>query len=285
MQLLFNKANKKYLNSMLFFQEALIVKGETPGYINELIEQGGKLDKHRHGWTIDSSKEKDIKKLSRDIGKTKIEKLKLVAVCTITIKETILKISGNTQPFLYELLYLGGTFDKETNTWTFPADKEKEIKKISAEIETYYTHTEKLTDVCTITTITDPSPQETINRVGRNYLGEDLSKYIVISMDNNVFKSMETDIRSAKDIQLGELPEQNEDGSYSYTDGMFTVVPKDPPSAEELAKQEESKQLKSTLISTGEAIKNTNPVSIGSTAMVRLICTYKQCELKLKGMR
>lgn len=102
----------------------------------------------------------------------------------------------------------------------------------------------------------DPTPEETIKRVGRNYLDEDVSKYIIISMPNEAFLSMETEIRQAKDIYLDNLYDPNTDGSYDYYDGLFTVIPPDPLTADEIAAQETQEKKKQDMASSVQAIRN-----------------------------
>jgi hypothetical protein len=128
----------------------------------------------------------------------------------------------------------------------------------------------KLKDYCKTEFLSDPTPEQTVKRVGKNYLGEDLSKYIIVSMPNDIYLSMETEIRQAKDIKLGLLPAQHPDGSYLYQDDLLTIIPPDPPTAEEIAKEEAEKNRKINLANAVNAIKNApdNPTSEQKTNMM-----------------
>lgn len=104
----------------------------------------------------------------------------------------------------------------------------------------------------------DPTPEESIKRVGKNYLGEDLSDYIVINIPNGTFGTPEDDcnflesLRNSKNVQLGELSQQEENSSYPYFEGLITITPKDPPSQEEKDKEQE----KADIISAIDLLEN-----------------------------
>lgn len=169
--------------------------------------------------------------------------------------------------FRYSIISNGGKYDNYRNVFVIPESRKIDVEKISVEeIEknidaktkkvTEKKITKKLIDECKIEYLTDPTPLQTIKRVGRNYLGEDVSKYIIVSIPNDIYLTMETEIRQAKDIQLGNLSDPNTDGSYDYYDGLFTIIPPDPPTAEEVAEQEAQEKKKQDLANTVQAIRN-----------------------------
>jgi hypothetical protein len=190
-------------------------------------------------------------------------------------------VLGNTALFQKGVVSRGGKADIVRGGFVIPESKKTEIEAIQIQIKKTKIDSEtkipietiitkKLIDECEIKLITDPTPEQTIKRVGRNYLGEDLSKYIVVSMPNDTYLPMETEIRQAKDIQLGDLPDQNMDGSYSHQDGMLTIIPPDPPTEEELEKEQAEKDRKINLANAINAIKSrpTNPTQEEKTNIV-----------------
>lgn len=135
----------------------------------------------------------------------------------------------------------------------------------------------------------EPTLEETIKRLGRNYFGaintfeklypepniddiearkeyfiklsehrkeykkyvkKILSKYAVIHIPAGTFGTPKQDceyrikLRQAKKVELGQLRDRNTDGSYPYYEGVFTIIPPDPPTAEEITKREKKKTLK-----------------------------------------
>ncbi len=115
---------------------------------------------------------------------------------------------------------------------------------------------------------TDPTPEQTIKRVGKGYGSTDLNDYILISVDNAVYSSV---LYPHKSMSItGTLPDKNNDGSYTYYDGLITVIPQDPTPTPD-AKAEEIKSIRSQI--------KLSPESTSTTKKISLLFKLKQLEL------
>lgn len=214
MQILFNSDTKKYIRTMRFFPEVILVWGETRAFAGELRAIGGKYDKYRQGFIFPTNKQADIENISI-------------------------------------------TADSE--------DKKKE------EIG--------LTDFCSIITVTDPTPEQTLKRVAKSLKGQNVS---VISMPNDAFLSLENEIRRAKDIQISKLPEQNLDGSYEYSKSFVNIIPPDPITQEEILKKEKWEYAIKRIKELTNIIKTIDLGTISQEEKMNLLFELKYYELNIK---
>lgn len=199
--------------------------------------------------------------------------------------------SGRTQLFSDNIIKLGGKHRTTFDGYIVPDNSVDIIKALEIKIQTdavgkdgkpkKITVIHKLSDMCSVEKMTDPHPGHTIQRVGRNYIGTNIDDYIVVSMPNATFLTMQEQIDNAKDIQIiGNLPAQNTDGSYPYWDGLLNIIPKDPPTAEEEAAKlaaETKKAEREKLIS---AIRAADESALATDEKVSMLFKKTQMELK-----
>jgi hypothetical protein len=133
-------------------------------------------------------------------------------------------------------------------------------------------------------TYTDPTPKQLIARIGRNYLGFDISKYLIIDMNNDDYLEKEALLKNAKDIKINanQLGDKQVDGSYKYSDHLFSIIPKDPPSAEELVKKEAVKLNRKELKDLKSQLRSASIELLTNQEKINMLFKYMQLKLRLQ---